>query len=87
MEGSIFPSAAVAAELESKFVEARLHTDLGGYAKRAQGLRAELTNSIALPIYVVIDPVTGKVGGELQGGTSAGRFAKFLEESRKSLGI
>lgn len=87
MEGSVFPSSAVAEELQANFIEARLHADIGAYAERAQELRAEFTNSIALPIYLVVDPATGEIGGELQGLRTAGGFAGFLKESRTNLGI
>lgn len=87
MEGSVFPSTAVAEELTSNFVEARLHSDIGGYAERGQALRAELAGSVALPIYVVMDPKTGEIGGQLEGGRLAPEFDTFLKESRKKLGL
>mgnify|MGYP003384304006 CR=1 FL=1 len=87
MEGKVLPSPAVAAELTSNFIEARLHADLGSYAKTAQALREELTGSVALPIYVVMDPETGEVGGILEGLRFAPDFQDFLTESRAKLGM
>ena len=87
MEGSVFPSSAVAEELTSHFIEARLHADIGAYAKRAQEIRSQFTGSVALPIFVVVDPETGEVGGELQGFRLAPDFDAWLKESRRKLGI
>lgn len=87
MEGKTFSSPAVAGELESNFIEARLHADIGAYAKRAQELRDEFTDSVALPIFVVIDPATGEIGGEIAGFQLPGTFSAFLEESRTNLGL
>ncbi len=87
MENFVFHSPAVAEELKNNFIEARLHTDRGHYAEFAQGLRAKLVGSVALPIFVVMDPETEEVGGILKGARSPGDFADFLQESRSKLGI
>ncbi len=85
MEGSVLPSPAVAEELTKNFVEARLHADLGSYAERAQALREELTGSVALPIYVVMDPESGEIGGILEGLRLPPDFKDFLTESLGNL--
>ncbi|MFT7679769.1 MAG: hypothetical protein ACI8QC_003774 [Planctomycetota bacterium] len=87
MEGKVFPSPAVAAELTSHFIEARLHADFGSYAETVKALREEMTGSVALPIYVVMDPETGEVGGILEGLRFAPDFKDFLTESRAKLGM
>jgi hypothetical protein len=56
MEKSVFPSPAVAGVLEERFVEARLHTDGTKNIDRILQLQAELTQSVATPYYLVIDP-------------------------------
>ena len=82
MEGSIFPRAAVADLLEHGFVEARLHTD-GGPAKAANRARqAALAGTIALPVYVVLDPASGAELGQLEGATTEARFVEFLRGAR-----
>ena len=60
MEVNVFPAPAVA-EILNDMVEARLHTDIEDEAKNAENnrLHLELTSSVATPIYVVQDPVTG----------------------------
>ena len=87
MENYVFQTPAVAEELKDNFIEARLHTDRGHYAEFAQGLRAELVGSLALPIFVVMDPETKEVGGILEGARSPADFNEFLQSSRSKLGI
>ena len=87
MEGRILPSPAVAGELRNYFIEARLHADMGSYAETAKALREKLTGSVALPIYVVMDPETGEIGGILEGLRLAPAFKDFLTESRTKLGL
>ena len=56
MEEKVFPDPAVAEILSEKFIEARIHTDHDelGEANRARQL--EMTNSVAQPIYLLLDP-------------------------------
>jgi hypothetical protein len=60
MEEKIFPLPAVAEALKAGFIEARLHTDGGPAQDRNNELREEWTHSLANPIFVIVDPKTGK---------------------------
>ena len=81
MEKKVFPAPAVAEVLNDKFIEARIHTDHEeqGEANRARQL--EMTNSVAQPIYLLLDPESGEVHGRLDGATLGDNqpFIDFLE--------
>ena len=59
MEETIFPKPAVAGEL-AKIVEARLHYD-GERKREINALQRTMVQSIAAPIYVIVDPKTGAI--------------------------
>ena len=81
MEEKVFPDPAVAEVLSEKFIEARIHTDHDelGEANRARQL--EMTNSVAQPIYLLLDPENKEVLGRLDGATLGDNapFIEFLE--------
>ena len=81
MEKKVFPDPAVAEVLSNKFIEARIHTDHDkqGEANRARQL--EMTNSVAQPIYLLLDPENKEVLGRLDGATLGDNkpFIDFLE--------
>ena len=82
MEEKIFRLPDVFRILSEKFVEARLHTDGRAHIERIRALQAELTGSVATPIYVVQDPQTLAVLGVFEGATfDEGEFARFLEQA------
>ena len=85
MEEKVFPRAAVAAELEH-YIEARLHTDHGDRSKKAEArrLQKELTNSVANPYYVTIDPSSEEKLDSFEGATLLNDqpFIDFLRGSR-----
>ena len=56
----MFPLPAVAGELRSGFIEARLHYDKGPRQEENVKLQLELGKSRANPIYVIYDPATGQ---------------------------
>ena len=78
MEESIFPLPAVARELESGFIEARLHTDGGPKEQENKERQRKLTDSVATPIYVIIDPKTGAKLRVRAGYMGEAKFAEFL---------
>lgn len=84
MEGSIFPAAAVAAELENYYVEARLHCDLGPTARKYRALAKEMTGNIANPYFAIVDPRTGEKISQHPQATVA-QFAAFLREAREKV--
>lgn len=83
MEKGIFPAPEVAPILAG-MVEARLHTDgvlEPEVTEHIKELQQELTDSVANPIYLVMDPSTRRVLGRQFGASSAEEFARFLTES------
>lgn len=79
MEEGFFRKPAVAGVLEERFVEARLHTDFPELAE----LQLEMTQSKALPIYLVVDPGIGAQHGRVDGGLKEA-FVRLLDEGWKS---
>jgi len=78
MEEKIFPRPAVAGELTENFIEARLHTDGGPAVDRNKELQQEMTRSVANPIYVIVDPKTGKALRKKAGLIPEDKFLLFL---------
>jgi hypothetical protein len=78
MEEKTFRLPAVAGVLEKSYVEARLHTDGTANIDRILDLQSELTQSVATPYYVILDPDTGETRAKLEG-AQADRFLGFLE--------
>ena len=83
MEENFFPLPAVAGLLKD-MVEARLHNDgpIEEIKERVQSLQQELTQSIATPIYLVMDPKTGSILGRRDGSLfDEEGFADFLRKA------
>jgi hypothetical protein len=77
MEEKVFPLPAVAGLLEN-YVEARLHTDKPS-TRHLKDLQVEMTSSVALPIYLAVDPVSGRELARLEGATLKSEpFIDFL---------
>ena len=77
MEEKVFRRPAVAGILEG-FVEARLHNDFGPRIKENVELQKKLTDSVATPTYVIVDPRTGADLRVQRGPTTAVKFIEFL---------
>ena len=77
----VFPDPAVAAVLNEKYIEARIHTDHEELGAENRARQLEMTNSVAQPIYLLLDPVNGEVHGRLDGATLGDNqpFIDFLE--------
>jgi hypothetical protein len=80
MEGKVFPSEKVAEVLEKGFIEARLHTDGRGEPYLAEArLQRQMTNTVALPTYAIVDPADGETALRIRSGmTPASDFIGFL---------
>jgi len=79
MEEKIFRLPDVFRILKDDYVEARLHTDGTVNIADIKAKQAELTGSVATPIYVVLEPDSEKVTGLFEGATFDGQeFAEFL---------
>lgn len=79
MEETVFPLPAVKSALTEGFIEARLHTDGDHAAKpRNKELQEKMTQSVANPIYVIVDPKTEKVLRRKAGKIAPADFELFL---------
>jgi thiol:disulfide interchange protein DsbD len=83
MEANMFPRAEVERELE-KFVRVRLFTDGADESNaRQQKLQEEKFNTVALPLYAVVDP-QGNTRGQFLGMTrKSDEFIAFLTGAAK----
>jgi hypothetical protein len=93
MEEKVFPSPAVAGELEG-WVEARLHTDGPPREEQNRALQERLTKasgerSVATPIYLFLDPEDERVlvrkDGGLKPGEDPARFAELVADAKRRL--
>ena len=77
MEQSIFPRPEVLRELQN-YVEVRLHTDTNPHLRDLQEKRL---NDLSMPIYEIVDPLTGKTLEVRKGAdilTGGREFREFL---------
>lgn len=83
METNVFPLA----EVQESFAQmelVKLYTDGGKDAKKNQLIQFELTGNIALPTYVIYDPVSEKVIDQILGYTKEEKFASFLKKGLRT---
>lgn len=78
MEANIFPLEEVQQQFE-KMVLVRLYTDGGKDAQKNQRIQFEMTGNVALPTYVIYDPVNEKVIKQALGYTKKDKFVSFLK--------
>lgn len=86
MEKKTLPKPAVAGILEEHYIEARLHADKPiPELDEILALQEKFAESIALPIYVTIDPTDERRLGKFEGAviTSEGEqdFIDFLKDA------
>ena len=77
MEATVFPLDNIQ-EKFSQMEQVKLYTDGGSKAEENQQLQFDITGTLALPTYVIIDPHTGQVLDQLIGFTRASEFEEFL---------
>lgn len=82
MENTVFPLESVQQQFE-QMEKVKLYTDGGANAESNQQFQFELTGTVALPTYVIIDPETGRILDQLIGYTKAHQFEEFLEKGLK----
>jgi thiol:disulfide interchange protein len=78
MESTVFPLQ----NIEQRFnlmERVKLYTDGGAKGPENQKFQFELTGTVALPTYVILDPHTGTVLDQIIGFTRAERFEEFLD--------
>lgn len=78
MESVVFPQPNIAERFE-RMEKVKLYTDGGQRANENQRFQFELTGTLALPTYAIVDPHTGTVLDQLIGFTRAADFEKFLD--------
>lgn len=77
MESTVFPQPNIVERFEN-MEKVKLYTDGGPRASENQKFQFELTGTLALPTYVIVDPHTGRVLDQLIGFTRAAEFEEFL---------
>ncbi len=78
MESTVFPRENIVARFQ-KMEKVKLYTDGGQNAAENQKFQFELTGTLALPTYVIVDPASGTVLDQLIGFTRAPDFESFLD--------
>jgi thiol:disulfide interchange protein DsbD len=78
MEANVFPQSEVQKHF-AQMEKVRLYTDDGVDGPENQKFQFELTGTVALPTYVIVDPQSGQVIRQLVGYAKAEDFTKFLE--------
>ncbi|PKD45123.1 protein-disulfide reductase DsbD family protein [Rhodohalobacter barkolensis] len=77
MEATVFPLDNIQ-EKFSQMEKVKLYTDGGNSAEENQQFQFDLTGTLALPTYAIVDPHSGKVLDQLIGFTRAQDFEEFL---------
>ena len=80
MEANVFPSEAVKGRLRDRFVLMRLFTDDAVDGPDLQRYQLQLTGTVALPTYAVVD-AEGTLLHRWQGVASTEEFSTFLDEA------
>ena len=78
MENTVFPLEHVQQRFE-QMEKVKLYTDGGEDAEKNQQFQFELTGTVALPTYAIVDPKSGRVLDQLIGYTKAEDFENFLD--------
>jgi thiol:disulfide interchange protein DsbD len=78
MESTVFPLENIQ-ERFGRMELVKLYTDGGSDARENQQFQFELTGTVALPTYAIVNPETGTVLDQLIGFTKAENFEAFLD--------
>lgn len=82
MEANVFPRPAVAERFARDFVLLRLYTDGLEHGEAFQRFQLELTGTVALPTYAIVDAARRKVLRQQSGLVPEVRFVDFLDAGR-----
>jgi len=82
MESNVFPLKEVQQRFD-KMVKLRLYTDDGTKGPEHQKFQFELTGTVALPTYAIVNPENNKLIDQLVGYTSKDKFTAFLTKGLK----
>ncbi|MDZ7714613.1 MAG: cytochrome c biogenesis protein CcdA [Balneolaceae bacterium] len=83
MEANIFPLASIQQRFK-QMKKVRLYTDDGTDGPKNQKFQFQLTGTVALPTYIVLDPYTEKVLEQFVGMASEQEFKQFLDKGLSS---
>jgi len=78
METNVFPLAEIQKRF-AKMQQVRLYTDDGSEGPANQKFQFELTGTVALPTYVIVDPDSEKIMDQLVGYANKDEFRQFLD--------
>jgi thiol:disulfide interchange protein len=78
MESTVFPLQNIQDRF-GRLELVKLYTDGGSAARENQQFQFELTGTVALPTYAIVEPATGTVLDQLIGFTRADDFQAFLD--------
>ena len=78
METNVFPLEPIKKRF-AKMQQVRLYTDDGSEGPENQRFQFELTGTVALPTYVILDPQNEKILEQLVGYADKNRFQRFLD--------
>lgn len=78
METNVFPLQEIQKRF-GKMEKVRLYTDDGVDGPANQKFQFQLTGTVALPTYTIVDPYTGKVLDQLVGYANKEKFKEFLD--------
>lgn len=81
MESTVFPHASIARRFDRDYVLLRLYTDDLDEGPTLQRFQLELTGTVALPTYAVVDPASGALIARRSGILSVDDFGQFLDAS------
>jgi thiol:disulfide interchange protein DsbD len=85
METNVFPLEPIQKRF-AKMQQVRLYTDDGSEGPANQRFQFELTGTVALPTYVILDPQSEKVLEQLVGYASEKEFQRFLDTGLQRFG-
>lgn len=85
METNVFPLKEVQKRF-AKMQQVRLYTDDGSEGPKNQKFQFELTGTVALPTYVIVNPHSGEILKQLVGYADKNKFQQFLDAGLQRFG-
>ena len=79
MEATVFPQLSIADRFAQQYVLLRLYTDDLEEGPELQRFQLQLTGTVALPTYAIVDPQSGSLISQRSGLMAVNDFAEFLD--------
>ena len=86
MEANVFPRPPVRSRLQNDFVRLRLYTDDAQKGPALQDFQMNLTGTVALPTYAIVEPQGRNVLAQWSGIATTEEFARFLQRGTSAFG-